>query len=139
MGARNRVGMGLSYRPARLHSLGGIGSLKSILGLLKSLKIRAYSLTADIVYLKENIVEETHAFLVSSYLPLAPYPAQLRKQATKNEERLSDKDGQHMSSTNNSHKTPAKKQMFPLRILRCSYSKREIKELNFERITRQKA
>jgi hypothetical protein len=39
MGARNRVGIGLS--PARLHSTqaGGISSLKSILGLLKSLKI----------------------------------------------------------------------------------------------------
>jgi hypothetical protein len=38
MGARNRVGIGLSYRTARLHS--GIGSLESILGLLKSLKIQ---------------------------------------------------------------------------------------------------
>jgi hypothetical protein len=35
MGARNRVGIGLSYRPARL----GIDYLKSIPGLLKSLKI----------------------------------------------------------------------------------------------------
>jgi hypothetical protein len=42
MGAGNRVGVGLSYRPARLHTqTGGIGSLESILGLLKSLKIRA--------------------------------------------------------------------------------------------------
>jgi hypothetical protein len=41
MGTRNRVGIGLSYRPARLHSPGRIGSLESILGLLKSLKIRA--------------------------------------------------------------------------------------------------
>ena len=42
--ARNRVGTWLSYRPvARQHSTqhGGIGSLESILGLLKSLKIRA--------------------------------------------------------------------------------------------------
>ncbi len=39
MGARNRIGTGWSYRPARLDSqLGGIGSLESI---LKSLKIRA--------------------------------------------------------------------------------------------------
>jgi hypothetical protein len=46
MGARNRVGIGLSYWPARLHSTqpGAIGSLKSILGLLKSLKIRAQDL-----------------------------------------------------------------------------------------------
>ncbi len=45
MGARNRVGIGLSYRPARLHTAqpGGIGSLESILGFLKSIKIRALS------------------------------------------------------------------------------------------------
>jgi hypothetical protein len=41
MRARNRVGIGLSYRPARLHSLAEFGSLESILRLLKSLKIRA--------------------------------------------------------------------------------------------------
>ncbi len=41
MGARNRVGIGLSYRPARLHRLAEIYSLESILGLLKSKKIRA--------------------------------------------------------------------------------------------------
>ncbi len=52
MRARNRAGIGLSYRTARLQKtfkntasvasqLGGIGSLGSILGLLKSLKIRA--------------------------------------------------------------------------------------------------
>ncbi len=40
MRTRNRVGMGLSYRPARLHSLAN-GSLESILGLFKSLNIRA--------------------------------------------------------------------------------------------------
>jgi hypothetical protein len=39
MGARNRLGIGLWYRPARLHSTqpGGNGSLESIHGLLKSL------------------------------------------------------------------------------------------------------
>ncbi len=36
MGARNRVGIGLSYRPARLHRL-----VESIPGLLKRLQIRA--------------------------------------------------------------------------------------------------
>ncbi len=41
MRARNRVGIGLSYRPARLHTALRIGSLESIFGLLKSLKIRA--------------------------------------------------------------------------------------------------
>ncbi len=30
VGARNRVGIGLSYRPARLHKAGGIDSLESI-------------------------------------------------------------------------------------------------------------
>ncbi len=38
MGARNRVGIGLSHRPARRHT-GGIDSLEWIPGLLKSLKI----------------------------------------------------------------------------------------------------
>jgi hypothetical protein len=37
MGARNRVGIGLSYWPARLHRLAEL-----IPGLLKSLKIRAH-------------------------------------------------------------------------------------------------
>jgi len=39
--ARNRVGVGLLYQPARLHSLAELSSLEPILGLLKSLKIRA--------------------------------------------------------------------------------------------------
>jgi hypothetical protein len=41
MGARNRAGIGLSYRTARLHTTqpGGISSLESILGLLKVKKI----------------------------------------------------------------------------------------------------
>ncbi len=41
MGARNRIGKGFSYRPARLPQPGGIGSLESILGLFEGLKIRA--------------------------------------------------------------------------------------------------
>jgi hypothetical protein len=39
MGARNREGRRLSYRPARLHRLLEISSVESIPGLLKSLKI----------------------------------------------------------------------------------------------------
>ncbi len=48
VGARHQVGIRFSYRPARLQRLaesiqatqpGGTGSLKSILGLMKSLKI----------------------------------------------------------------------------------------------------
>jgi hypothetical protein len=41
MGARDRVAIGFSYLPARLHIAGGIYSLESISGLFKSLKIRA--------------------------------------------------------------------------------------------------
>ncbi len=40
-GARNRVAIGLSFWPDRLHILAEIGSLESPLGLHKSLKIRA--------------------------------------------------------------------------------------------------
>jgi hypothetical protein len=47
MGVRNRVGIWLSYRPARLHSLCGIGFLESILGHLKSLKILALAIRYD--------------------------------------------------------------------------------------------
>jgi hypothetical protein len=39
MGARNRVGLGLSYQPEGIHRLAGIVSLESIPGLLKHLKI----------------------------------------------------------------------------------------------------
>ncbi len=41
VGARNRGGIGLSYRPARPTLAGGIHSLESIPGLHKRLKIRA--------------------------------------------------------------------------------------------------
>jgi hypothetical protein len=41
MGARNRVGIGLSYRPARLHRLAKSVPSNRFLGLLKSLKIPA--------------------------------------------------------------------------------------------------
>jgi hypothetical protein len=41
MGARNRVGIGLLYRPVRLHRLGGIDSLESIPGFLRSSKVLA--------------------------------------------------------------------------------------------------
>jgi hypothetical protein len=45
MWARNRGGIGLSYRPAMATQPGEIGSLESILVLLKSLKIRALKKT----------------------------------------------------------------------------------------------
>jgi len=41
MGARNRVGIGFFVPARQATQPGGIGSLESILGLLKSLKIRA--------------------------------------------------------------------------------------------------
>ncbi len=42
MGTRNRLGIGVSYRPARLRRLSElIHSVESISGFLKSLKIRA--------------------------------------------------------------------------------------------------
>ncbi len=41
MGARNLVGIGLSVPARQATQPGGIGSLESILGLLKCLKIRA--------------------------------------------------------------------------------------------------
>ncbi len=45
-GARNRVGIGLSYWPGRLYKTGGIDFLDSIPGPLKRLKIRALSPSA---------------------------------------------------------------------------------------------
>jgi hypothetical protein len=41
MRARNRVGIGLSYRPARLHSLSELVHRNRFLGSLKVKKIRA--------------------------------------------------------------------------------------------------
>jgi hypothetical protein len=40
MGARNREGIGLSYRPARLHRLAELMPWESIPRLIKTLKIR---------------------------------------------------------------------------------------------------
>jgi hypothetical protein len=47
MGARNLIGIGLSYRSTRLHRLAGIHSLESIPGLYKRLKIRALRLEQE--------------------------------------------------------------------------------------------
>jgi hypothetical protein len=41
MEAKNRVGIGLSYRPTRLHRQAELIPMESIPGLLNSLKIRA--------------------------------------------------------------------------------------------------
>ncbi len=50
MGARNRVGIGLSYRLASRQATqpGEIGSMESILGILKSIKIRARMSVIDV-------------------------------------------------------------------------------------------
>ena len=51
MGARNRAGKGLSYRPARLRTQpGGTGSLESMLGLVRGLITRAPGLNGIIDY-----------------------------------------------------------------------------------------
>jgi hypothetical protein len=76
MGARNRVGIGLSYRPARLHRLS-----ESIPGLLKSLKIRAlltdggggrgagsYDCKKAWVSINRSILSATHLFLQLCYV-----------------------------------------------------------------------
>jgi hypothetical protein len=47
MGARNRVGIGLPYWPARLN-VGGFDSLESIPGLLESLKNAIWSLLGNV-------------------------------------------------------------------------------------------
>ncbi len=56
-GARNQIGIGLPYRPARLytllHSLAEFRFLESILGLIKSLKIRAQVSTTHALKLIE--------------------------------------------------------------------------------------
>ncbi len=66
MGARNRGGIGLSYRPARLHRLDGIHSLESIPGLHKRLKLRAlvnYLLTKRSAYYSTCHFFMTHTML----------------------------------------------------------------------------
>jgi hypothetical protein len=63
MGARNRVGIGLSwsYRPTRLHSRAGLVPWNRFLGSLKALgNLSVYSLP------RGNIAEESHNFLLSS-------------------------------------------------------------------------
>jgi hypothetical protein len=56
MGARNQVGIVLSYRTARLQWLAELIFFESIPGLLKSLKIRALKETAE----KENERKSRH-------------------------------------------------------------------------------
>jgi hypothetical protein len=57
MGARNRVGIGLSYRPARIHRLAGLGIVS---GLLKSLKIPSQENTFSLSFSWQplNIVQQ---------------------------------------------------------------------------------
>jgi hypothetical protein len=60
MGARNRGGIGLSYRPARLHRLRRIHSLESIPGLHKRLKIRARSTDLFPIYVLASPGDAQH-------------------------------------------------------------------------------
>ena len=61
MGARNGVGIGLSYRPARLQS-GGAGALESTLGLFKSLKIRSHNqgLLNILQFIEMRYIQDRH-------------------------------------------------------------------------------
>jgi hypothetical protein len=62
MGARNRVGIGLSYRPARLHTY---RLAKLIPGLPKSLEIRTLSLSSQ-AESKDNSPKLSHDRLTTS-------------------------------------------------------------------------
>ncbi len=66
IGARNRVGIGLSYRPARLvHRANGVDSLESILWLLKSLKIRANQIVTGLFENRKILLHDTNIWLGS--------------------------------------------------------------------------
>ncbi len=62
MGARNRLGIGLSYTARQATQPGGIGFLESIIWLLKRLKIRAQAKGID-------SVESIHGLLISLKIP----------------------------------------------------------------------
>jgi hypothetical protein len=55
MGTGKRVGIGLSYPAHQATQPGGIGSLESILGLLKSLKIRALLSYSTVLPLRSGV------------------------------------------------------------------------------------
>jgi|LakMenE01Jun11ns_1017448.scaffolds.fasta_scaffold8843504_1 hypothetical protein len=62
MGARNQVGIGFSYLPARLHSLADFFSLESILGLLISLKFGLWTLTLDLYQRTQQLWQKTSIY-----------------------------------------------------------------------------
>jgi hypothetical protein len=68
MGARKRVGIGLSYRPGQATQPGGIGFLKSILGLLKSFKNSG----SERSYVKRPIYIHVRAVPILLVLLLSP-------------------------------------------------------------------
>jgi hypothetical protein len=60
MGARNRAGIGLLYRPIRLQRLAELIPVESILGLLKSFKIRALNIHATVVCQRCTTAASSH-------------------------------------------------------------------------------
>jgi hypothetical protein len=82
IGARNRVRIGLSYRPTRIHTTqpGGICSLESILGVLKNLKIRALEACQAkgfVCSLLSSLEKQTIHLANYPTIHLANYPTQL--------------------------------------------------------------
>jgi hypothetical protein len=65
MGARNRLGIGLSYTARQATQPGGIGFLESIIWLLKSLKIRAQATKTSGI----DSLESIHELLKSLKIP----------------------------------------------------------------------
>jgi hypothetical protein len=73
MEVRNRVGIGMSYRPARLHRLAELVTLESILGLLKSLKFGLCT-TTYIVHMQSDTLYVIHFHV--NYLELMCFVSQ---------------------------------------------------------------
>jgi hypothetical protein len=65
MGARNRVGIGLSYRPARLHRLAESIPWNRFLGSIKILK---YQLRIQTVYTENRWDQKTRSKRVHLYI-----------------------------------------------------------------------
>ncbi|MFN9981334.1 MAG: hypothetical protein ACK53Y_15520 [bacterium] len=63
MGARNRVGIGLSYRPARLHSLAEIIPWNRFLGSLKvkkfGLRLSGVAKPPELIWMSDSSNETT--------------------------------------------------------------------------------
>ncbi len=69
MRARKRLGIGLSYTGPQAKQAGGVGSFESILGLLKSLKIRAHSVDPTPHYICRGLTNLARSSLRRLFLP----------------------------------------------------------------------